>query len=94
MVTAVDVDDVAVAEPGQVGDDQRLAAVVGGTHHVDAVQVRPAAHQDQRQLAGQLAQARRRQLGAEQDHRLAAEAQQRLDGAALVVRRLAVRLAR
>jgi hypothetical protein len=86
LAAAVHVDDVLVAETGQVVDDERLAAVVGGPHHIDVAEVHPASHQDQRQLAGQVGQPRRGQLRAEQDHGLAAEAQQRLDGAVLVVR--------
>jgi predicted dehydrogenase len=86
LAAAVDVDDVTMAEPGQMADDERQAAVVGGTHHVDVVKVHPASHQDERQLVSQLAQARLGQLGAEQDRGLAAEAEECPDGAALVVR--------
>lgn len=75
LAAAVDVDDVTVAKPGQMAYDERQAAVVGGTHHVDVVKVHPASHQDERQLVSQLAQARLGQLGAEQDRGFAAEAE-------------------
>ena len=52
LLAAIDVNDLAVAEPGEMLYDQRLAAVIGGPHHVNVVEVHPASHQDQRQLAG------------------------------------------
>jgi hypothetical protein len=35
LSAAVDVDDFAVTEPGQVRYDECLAAVISGPHHVD-----------------------------------------------------------
>ena len=52
LLAAIDVDDIAVAKSGQMLHDERLAAVIGGAHHVDVAKVNPASYQDQRQFAG------------------------------------------
>ena len=81
---AVDVGDTAVAEAGEVLDGLRHALVVGRPNHIDIVGCdRPSDHHH-RELAAQSGQPLDRCFRTEQDQRLAAGVEQRLDGPRLV----------
>jgi hypothetical protein len=83
-LAAVDVHDPAVAEPDQVVDGLADAGLVGHPHHVETFRGDVPRDHHQRRSRTQRAQRGRRQLGGQQEDRLAAHVEQRLDDPGLV----------
>ncbi len=82
-VAAVEVNDVAMTERGEVLHGQPDASVVGGAHHLDGRGADPSGHHQDGELAGELGEPGRGSLGSEQQQCLAAVVQQGLDRAVL-----------
>jgi hypothetical protein len=81
------VHEVPVAEPDEMVDGLTDPLVVGHAHDIEARRLDVAAHHHGRDPAAELRERVRPELGREQEESLAAQVEQGLDDATLVVRR-------